>query len=140
MTTTSDRSDIVGFRDGSPIRSHPESTPVALNRRMTKTEAKKHLADAKRAITRAQGVMKPTPQWILDQIDAQPLSEAEVKARVAQEVLAAEESLVALRRYIATSKTCSCGHPWEQHGFINGCLYEDINGKRLCSCTEQPGG
>jgi hypothetical protein len=74
---------------------------MTVRQNMTKTEAKKHLADAKRSIRWAQTSMDPTPQWILNQTGGTNPTEAEMKTTVTRFVLQAEESLAALRRWLA---------------------------------------
>lgn len=86
---------------GAVVPGAMETVLVPVPKPMTKTEAKTHLADAKRSLGAAQAVMKPTPQWIVDQTGIPDLTEEQVKRVVAQKVLAAEESLAALRRWLA---------------------------------------
>lgn len=93
--TTTDRSDIVGFRDGSPIRRHPDHDSA---KPMTKTEARKHLADAKRALGGAQYALKTTPAWMVRE-GVRDLTPTEREHQFRTALRRAEAALAALREY-----------------------------------------
>ena len=83
------------------IEMNRPMSPVVSPRPMSKTEAKRHLADAKRSISKAQQAMKPTPQSVLEALRAAALTDEQVKRIVSHHVREAEESLASLRRYLA---------------------------------------
>lgn len=67
---------------------------------MTKTQARTHLADAKRSIGKAQKVLEPIPPWILREAGLTAASEESTKSAVACYVREAEASLAALREFL----------------------------------------